>query len=90
MASPTLTTFVSFKLYLDIKSFPQKTLCIDYIAFQNAFFPKVFLDYIRILKEEQSETGAKVNIMIKSIFFKLSFFFLKISVIPLCSYRKAR
>lgn len=28
-------------------------LCIDYTVFQNTFSSKVFLNYLRILKEEQ-------------------------------------
>jgi hypothetical protein len=54
MASPTLTTCVSPRLYLYIKSFPQKVYSLI-TAFQNTFSSEVVLDYIRIWKEEQSK-----------------------------------
>jgi hypothetical protein len=36
------------------KIISSETLFIDYTAFQNTLTTKVFLDYIRILKEEQA------------------------------------
>jgi hypothetical protein len=53
--SPTLTTCVSHRLCLYIKSFHQNFFFIDYTAFPNIFSSKVFLDYIKILKEKQSK-----------------------------------
>jgi hypothetical protein len=53
MAFPTLTTFVSFKLYLHIKTFPHKLYTLITYLFKLSFSSKIFFDYIRILKEKQ-------------------------------------
>ena len=64
--------YENFCLFQDLfihKIMSSEILFIYYTAFQYTFSSKVFLDYIRILKEEQSKQTAilwklKINIMI--------------------------
>lgn len=87
-------TFCLFQALFIRKIVSSEILFIDYTAFQNTLSSKVFLDYIRLLKEDQREQTAiqwelNINIMVKSIFFKHNISFLKIGVVKPCSYRNA-
>ena len=65
------------------KIISSEILCTDNMSFQNTFSSKVFVDYIRILKEEQSDINSNfirtdINIKIKSFFLSSVSSFLRL------------